>query len=160
MEVVRYKPGEAIRWLETGAADSRKSAREKGRLMQIPSDADSLKGSMRAAAGALLDLGRSALTELAHAQATASEFALHDDHFEVIRSGSNKKILYKNVISMEQKGDRTTITMEQGHFAIRPYAYITAGRLKVPIGWARNGIEVPFHLLVEELAARSGVELS
>jgi hypothetical protein len=29
----------------------------------------------------------------------------------------------------------------------------------VPIGWDRNGMEVPYELLVEELAARSRVEV-
>lgn len=158
-EVVRYKPGEAIRWLETGAADSRKSAKVKSRVIQMPTDASTLKGSVRAAAGALLDLGKSVYAEFAHVQASASQFALYDDHFEVIRSGSNRKILYKSVTSMEQKGDRTAVTLENGHFVIRPYAYVVAGRLRVPIGWTRNGIEVPFDLLIEELAARCGVEV-
>jgi hypothetical protein len=34
-----------------------------------------------------------------------------------------------------------------------------AGPLKVPIGWERNGLEAPYLLIVEEIAARAGVEV-
>jgi len=33
---------------------------------------------------------------------------------------------------------------------------VVAGRTKVPVGWRRNGLEVPYELLIDELAARSG----
>lgn len=159
MELVRYKPGEAIRWLETGAASNRKSAQAKSKTLAIPSDARTLGANVRTAAGALMDIGRSALSELAHNQAMASEYVLHDDSFEVIRPNNSKKILYRDIKGFEVRGDKTVLLLEKGGVAIKPYAYVVAGRLRVPIGWTRNGIEVPFDLLLEELSARCGIDL-
>lgn len=158
MELVRYKPGEAIRWLETGAADSRKNARTKGRALTIPEDVQSLTQNVKSAAGALLDLGRSAMAEILHTQAMASEFVLQSDSFEIVKPNSTKKVFYKDVKSLEQKGDKVLLHLEKGAVTIKPYAYVVAGRLRVPIGWTRNGIEVPFDLLIEELSARCGIE--
>ena len=45
------------------------------------------------------------------------------------------------------------LVLDRGTLQIKPYAYVVAGKLKVPIGWARNGIEVPYELLIEELSS-------
>lgn len=159
MEQVRYKPGEAIRWLETGATSKRKSAQEKSRMLTIPGDARTFGANVKSAAGVLMDLGRGALTDLAHNQVMASEYVLHDDSFEIIKPNSTKKVRYKDITGIEERGDKTILLLENSTVGIKPYAYVVAGRLKVPIGWSRNGIEVPYELLLEELSARIGIEL-
>jgi hypothetical protein len=163
MELVRYKPGEAIRWLETGAESSRRAAKERGIEAVRP---DSSRGtahmvgkSVASAAGALVDLGKSAWADMVHRQAEASEYVLQDRHFDVVKPGSIKSVEYDRVQKIELKGDKVLVLLDRGNVTIRPYAYIVAGKVRVPIGWTRNGMEVPYELLLEELAARCGVNL-
>lgn len=159
MELVRYKPGEAIRWLQTGAEKSRKDAKSLTKTLTLPEDATALGQNFKQAAGALAAAGRGALAELLHNQAAAMEYALSEDSFEVIRPNSTKKIRYADVKSIEGSGDRYVLNLERSAHVIKPYAYVVSGKLKVPIGWMRNEIEVPFELLLEELAARCKLEL-
>ncbi len=58
MEPIRYKPGEAIRWLETGAEANLKSAKQKGKdVFTSGSNAGAKVGQ---GFGALIDLGKGA----------------------------------------------------------------------------------------------------
>ncbi len=162
MEAVRYRPGDALRWLETGADAQRKSARDKGRSVLSSVTAGStksIKEGMSSAAGALFDLGKGAYADLVKRQADAYEIIFSDEEFSVSGTTGPKIYRYADVSKISQEKDRITVTMGQTNLTIRPYAYITAGRVKVPIGWNRNGMEVPFELLVEELAARCRVEI-
>jgi hypothetical protein len=158
MEPIRYKPGEAIRWLETGADANMKAARQKGRDMFIPGTPASAK--LGQGVGALIDLGKGAWADMVHKQAEASEYVLQDDRFDVVAGNSIKTVPYAEIKKISIKGERATVTLNRGStLVIKPYAYITAGRLRVPVGWQRNGMEVPYDLLIEELSARCGVEV-
>ena len=104
-------------------------------------------------------MGRSAYAEMAHLRANASEFVLMDDRMDIVTGTSIKAIPYSNVKKMTLKGDKAQMVLEKGQFVIKPFAYIVAGPLKVPIGWERNGLDTPYHLIIEELAARCNVEV-
>lgn len=156
MEDVRYKPGEAIRWLQTGAGEIRKSAKRHGKSFAKREGARSFGKDLRDVAGVLTDLGKSALAELAHRQAEASEYVLHETEAEIVSGGRLRTVPYASVRSIRLDGDEATLILDQGSIVIKPTAYILAGRLKVPVGWTRNGIEVPYELLLDELAARCG----
>ena len=158
MEPIRYKPGEAIRWLETGADANMKSARQKGRDMFTPGTPASAK--LGQGVGALIDLGKGAWADMVHKQAEASEYVLQDDRFDVVSGNSIKTVPYAEIKKIAIKGERATVTLDRGSvLTIKPYAHITAGRLRVPVGWQRNGMEVPYDLLIEELSARCGIEV-
>ena len=161
MELVRYKPGEAIRWLETGADNIRKGAQNRGMnlLRQTAVDSKTLGENLKSAAGALFDFGKGTYAEMMHRIADDSEYVLQDSQFDVVNGGNLKSIPYDRVIAVNLKGDRGILTLDKGIVTIKPFAYIVAGRIKVPVGWVRNGIEVPYELLLLELAARCGVEL-
>src|SRR5450432_1972111 len=105
MEVVRYRPGEAIRWLATGAENMRKEATSRGRIAvrQPGADSRAVRENIKTAAGALYDLGKSAYTDLLHNQAEASEYALLDDHFDIMRGGTIRSVPYDDVRSIEYK---------------------------------------------------------
>jgi len=94
-----------------------------------------------------------------HRQAEDSEFVLQDTQFDIVSAGNIKTIPYDRVIAIHLKGDRATLTLDKGLVTLKPFAYIVASRIKVPVGWVRNGIEVPYELLLIELAARCGVEI-
>jgi len=161
MELVRYRPGEAIRWLHTGADNIRKGAQARGRSVvnQTGTEQKTFGENLKTAAGAIFDYGRGAYTEMKHKQAEASEYVLHEAHFDVVSGPAIKTIGYDRVKAIEIKGDRATITLDKGTMSIKPVAHLVSGRVRVPVGWTRNGIEVPFELLLDELAARCKVEL-
>jgi hypothetical protein len=159
VEPIRYKPGEAIRWLETGADSSRRSARNKGREM-IGSGAGPGVKRIGQGVGALIDLGKGAWADVLHKQAEACEYVLQDERFDVVEGTSIKSVKYADVKRISVKNERATVTLDRGIvLVIKPYAHIVAGRIKVPVGWMRNGMEVPYDLLIEELAARCNVEV-
>lgn len=159
MDAVRYRPGEAVRWLESGAQALRKNAVRKGKAIVRREGHRSLGKDIKEAAGAIFDMGRSAFAELAHHQAMASEYVLGGEGFEVIKSGSSRTYRYAEVTGLEQKGDRLMLTFDQGSITIKPYAHIVSGRIRVPVGWVRNGMEVPYAILLDEIAARCGKDI-
>lgn len=161
MELVRYRPGEAIRWLQTGAENMRKAAgqRGKGLVTQSGAEQKGIGENVRTAAGALFDFGKSAYAEVVHKQAETVEYVLQDEHFDVVRGASINTVPYSRIKKISLGGDRVKIFLDKGTMTIKPVAHILAGRLKVPVGWVRNGIEVPFDLLPDELAARCGLDL-
>lgn len=159
MTLIRYKPGEAIRWLETGAEDLRKSAKKQGgRVLARQGDRD-VKNDIKDVAGALFGFGKSALAELLHRQLEASEYILSDDKLEVVGPTGSRYATYKEIQGINLKGDRAVVLLERGKITIKPHAYIVSGSIKVPIGWSRNGMEVAYEMLLDELAARAGVNL-
>ncbi|MCB8932231.1 MAG: hypothetical protein M9921_08200 [Fimbriimonadaceae bacterium] len=159
MEPIRYRPGEAIRWLESGAKDIRKEAARKGKSLVRREGQRTVGRDLKDAAGALFEMGRSALADLAHHQAQATEYVLHEKKFEVVKPSGSKSVAYDTVKSMKVQNDRATLVLEQGSVHVKPHAYIVAGRIRVPVGWTRNGMEVPYETLLEELAARCRVNI-
>jgi hypothetical protein len=159
MELVRYKPGEAMRWLEVGASDMRKSVQRQSRSLVRREGDRNIGTDIKQAAGAIVTIGKSAIAELLHRQSMASEYVLHPEHFEIVRPGGAKSVRYDEVKGVRMRGDRASLILEQGAVHIKPHAYIVAGRVRVPIGWSRNGTEVPFELLIEELSARCRHEI-
>jgi len=158
MEPSRYKPGEAIRWLETGAEANRKAARQKGKEVLAPGIPAGAKFGQ--GVGALIDLGKGAWADILHKQAEASEYVLQEDRFDVVSGNSIKTVPYSEIAKISFKNDRATVTLDRrSTIVIKPYAYIAAGRIRVPVGWLRNGMEVPYDLLIEELSARCGIEV-
>lgn len=160
MEVIRYKPGEAVRWLESGAKDMLRDAKRKGREIINRQGERNIGKELARAAGAVMDVGKSALAELRHRQAEATEFVLGEGSFEVLRPGSLRTVTYDSVQGITKDGDKYTLAMEHGSVTIKPHAYIVAGRIRVPVGWSRNGLEVPYEVLLDELAARCRVNVT
>lgn len=161
MEPVRYKPGEAIRWLHIGAEDIRKGAKSRARSVvnQSGTEQRPFAQNLKTAAGALLDLGKSAYADALHTQALGTEYVLNERHFDVVQGSTIKTVPYERVKGIEMRGDRASLVLDKGTMSIKPVAHLVAGRVRVPVGWLRNGTEVPYELLVEELAARCGVEI-
>ncbi|MEZ0325397.1 MAG: hypothetical protein ACAH95_05785 [Fimbriimonas sp.] len=158
MEVVRYKAGEAIRWLQTGAENIRRGAKAKGKSVIDP-NGGTFGHNLKTAAGAIVDYGKGTYADLMHKQAEANEYVLLENHFDIVRGSAIKTVEYERVKKIEVKGDRASITLDKGNLTIKPFAHVVAGRAKVPVGWSRNGIEVPFELLIEELSARCGIDV-
>lgn len=148
-----------MRWLEIGAKDIRRSAARQGSSLVRREGERSIGKDFMQAAGALVDMGKSALAEMAHKQAAANEYVLHDDSFDVVSSSRIKTVRYDEVVAMKIKNDKATLVLDQGSVNIKPHAHIVSGRVRVPVGWSRNGLEVPYETLLDELAARCDVHV-
>jgi len=99
------------------------------------------------------------MADLAHRQASASEYVLGDAHFEIVRPTGNRRVTYAEVKKIKLEGDRAQFELIHGSVSIKPFAHLVSGRVRVPIGWTRNNVEVPYELLIEELAARCDIEV-
>lgn len=150
-----------MRWLQTEAERLKDDAKASGRAATEPGSADfaGFTESVRNVAGAVFNLGKSAYAELAHIRSTSSEFVLLDDRMDIVSGSSIKAIPYSTIKKITLVKDKATLVLEKGTFTIKPFAHVVAGPLKVPIGWERNGLEAPYLLIVEEIAARAGVEV-
>lgn len=153
IQSARYQPAEVIRWLDPTSGRSIKptgsEASESG-----------WSSKLRQAADTVRDLGRSAAAKLAFRQAQSTEYVLYEDRFEARHLASSKTVFYRDVRSIGiGKNDRVVLEHAGGSLTIRPPAHLVAGRARMPIGWSRNGLEVPYWTLIEELAARCGVEI-
>lgn len=115
--------------------------------------------TVKNAASAVFNMGRSAYAEMAHLRANASEFVLLEDRLDIVSGTSIKAIPYSSVKKITLKGDKAQLILEKGTYVIKPFAYVVAGPMKVPIGWERNGLETPYLLIIEELAARCQKEV-
>jgi hypothetical protein len=161
METIRYRPGEAIRWIQIEAERIRLDAKAQTKSATDPVTPDfaGFQKSVKNAAGAVFNLGRSAYAEIAKMRASESEYVLLEDRFDIVRGNSLKSIMYSEVKKILIKGDKATLMLEKSAIIIKPFAQIVAGPLKVPIGWSRNGLEVPYHLIIEELSARCQLDI-
>lgn len=161
METVRYRPGDALRWLQTGADNIRKAAGDRGRsvIRQTGTDQKKFGENLKTAAGALVDYGRSAYAEVLHRQAEATEYVLLADRLDLVKGSKIESIPWESIKGVRLDGDRALLVLEKGQVTLKPFAHLVAGRVKVPVGWTRNGMEVPYELLIEEIAARARREI-
>ena len=159
IEVVRYKPGEAIRWLESGSEKIRKGALQKAQSVIRREGARSFGRDVREVAGAIFGAGSAAMADFAHRQASASQYVLGETSFEVVKPTGNRRVTYEEVKSIRFDGDRALLELAHGSVVIKPFAHLVSGRVRVPLGWTRNNVEVPYELLIEELAARCDIEV-
>jgi hypothetical protein len=154
---VRYRPGEALHWLRFGTEEQRKTAQQKATGVFKRSGERSFKKDIGDVAGAVWGAGHAAMTELAHRQATSTQYLLDETGFDLIQPNRSRRVEYAQVKSIRIDGDKATLELEKGSITIKPFAHLVAGRVRVPVGWNRNGIEVPYDMLLEELSARCGI---
>jgi len=107
-----------------------------------------------------LTAGKGALDQVQRKHVEETAYILHADALEYNGLTKTKRVPYNKVKAVRDLGsDRFRIDHEGGSLEIKPVAHLVSGRIRVPVGWIRNGTEVPFSLLIEELAARCGVEI-
>lgn len=157
MELARYRPDPAVRWLQIDAEQTKAAAGERGR--QAFARKGEFRKNVRDAAAAAVKFGQSVITENRFDQLDGSEYVLQTEHLDVVRGHTIRTIRYTEIHRVVMGKEAATLIMEAGDFVIRPLAHLSSGRVRVPIGWQRNGIDVPFEILVEEIAARAGKRL-
>lgn len=157
MAIVTYRPAEVLHWFGVGSREAKQRASRRGQAALQRSDF--MKGILDVT-GAVAEFGKGTLTDLVQRKAEESVYELTDDALEAVGLTSRKRVLYKDVTEIHAKPhDRFELVHKGGTLTIKPIAHLLAGRLRVPVGWLRNGMEVPYALLIEELAAHCGVEI-
>lgn len=160
MAVVTYLPADIVRWLGTSARQKRRTAVQ--RALAVPQNAmeKGLVPGLMDAADAALGLGKQALGDLSTAQAEERGYRLYEEGFEAMGLMTRNKVNYSDVTRIVRKGaDKFRVEYTGGHLTVKPVAHLVAGTHRVAIGWLRNGMEVDYDTLIEELAARTGREV-
>ncbi len=154
---VSYRPAPVLHWFTIGGKTARAKAKKSGKEILQGTD---LASGLRKAAGAAADFGKGALSDIAHRSADETSYSLFDDAFEVTTLTSRKRFAYSEVREIVAEGhDRYEIVGRSGRHTVVPVAHLVSGRVRVPVGWVRNGMEVPYTMLIDELSARAGVEI-
>ncbi len=160
MSNITYKPADILHWFGQDAKRSKGTARRRSMdIVRTTSEEGIVKG-LRQAVGVATSLGRGAVGDIVQARIDEITYTLHENGLEYNTLTKNRKIGYEKVRRILAKpGDRYQVLYDGGAMTIKPIAHLVAGRLRVPVGWIRNNMEVPYTMLVEELSARCGVEI-
>lgn len=158
-EVIRYEPVDAIRWLKLGAEQMRRDAKDRGVELVRREGARTISKDLSQAASALFGMGKSAVTDLLHANASFCEYLFDSTGVEISRTTGSRRVPYATIKRIVRAKDGYSVILDRGSVEISPYAHIVASRIKAPLGWRRNGLEVPFETIIDELAGRCGVEV-
>jgi len=160
MPTVTYRPPDVLHWFSTGSQEALQSAKRKGKALSKTSSETTVRQKIVQAASMAAEFGRGAGADIVHRRAAESVYKLYDDRMVVKSPMSQQTIEYASVSLIQAHSkDRFSIEFDGGTLTIRPIAHLVSGRVRVPVGWMRNDIEVPFTMLLEELSARCSVEI-
>lgn len=159
MSTVHYTAPDILHWLGTPAD------RPKAKSRQTPepksSASSEIAANIKAVASAATSFGKEAIADIVRAKVSVYKVSLYEKGMEIYSLTATRKIDYENVKSIKElTNDRFEIVHENGKAIIKPCGHIVVERLKLPIGWIRNGLEVSYHTLIQEIAARSSIEIS
>jgi hypothetical protein len=160
MPTVTYRPPDILHWFSTGSQEALRSAKRKGKALTSKRQETTVKEKLFQAASMAADFGRGAGADLVHRQAAETVYRLYSDHLTIKSPLAQTTVDYADVLAVRSHArDRFEIEYDGGTLTVRPIAHLVSGRIRVPVGWMRNDIEVPFTMLLEELSARCGVEI-
>lgn len=160
MATVTYRAPDILHWFETGSQEALRNALKRGRAMTKGASEASVKQNIIRAAGVAAELGKGAVADLVHKQSEQAVYRLYEDKFTVTGAFGPLPVPYSSVVSIKAHGkDKFTIKHSGGTITIKPVAQLSSGTVRVPVGWSRNDIEVPYTMLLEELSARCALEI-
>ncbi len=161
MSTTTYRPVDILHWFGMESRRNRRSGFHKGGLVPKKATEQGVVQGLKLVASAAYDLTRGAASDLVQAQAGQTEYVLHDSGFEAVDLVRRVKIDYKQVHKIIAKqNDKFLIVADNANVTVKPVAHLSAGHVRVPVGWVRNGMEVPFATLIEELSARCSVDVT
>ncbi|MCW5936259.1 MAG: hypothetical protein KIT11_03005 [Fimbriimonadaceae bacterium] len=155
--VVTYRPASALKWAELDKI-SWKETLQKSRGVSLNSS--EVIGAIKEAAGRATAFGKSAVRDYTTRQAVQVSYHLLDTSFLVVSSGAQRAVDYTEIRAIRERPENSfELVTASEPVVIKPPALLCVGKQKVPVGWERNGIEVPYLFLVEELVSRTGKEV-
>jgi hypothetical protein len=160
MNLITYTPAEVLKWFDTESRRANAHARAQTQEIAKIATEDGLIPTIKQAAVAAISITKGAYGTVVQKQTGETKYDLYEQGLEFVDLTRRTKVDYKQIRQIVAKpGDRFQILYNGGSLSIKPPAHLVAGKLRVPVGWIRNGIEVPYLTLVEEISARSGVEI-
>ncbi len=149
---IHYAPPDLVQWLNPDLQPGQKSRAKPGD--------GRLRDSLRQAATAAAGFGRTAMGEFAYRKAVELEYLLDEDGFSIPGLTQPRRIEYREIREIKrEKKDRFRLVTKSGDVVIDPVAHLVAGPVKAPVGWLRNGVEVAYFTLIQEIAARSRLDI-
>jgi hypothetical protein len=149
MSAVTYQPPDILHWFDTGSAEAIETSKKIRPDLNLGSG-KAIKETMMQAAAAAAEFGRGAMADLAWRRLDEVSYTLDDDSFEAITLTTHRNIPYETVVEIiAEKHDKFLVRHEEGTLTIRPIAHLASSGIRVPIGWKRAGIEVPYLMLIE-----------
>lgn len=159
MEPVTYRTPPVLHWFGTESRTQMQDARKFKDAALTPGKKD-IAGQLKDAASAALSFGRGAAADLALRNATGDSYVLSDTGLERHRASGRTRLDYAEIKRIVDGGNGIIVLEHgKGKMVIRPAAHLVRGRQRAPIGWLRNGVEVPYVTLPSEIAARCGLEV-
>ena len=160
MQTITYRPPDILHWFSTGSQEAIDSAKRRSRDFTKKAGESTVKENILKVAGVAAEFSRGAAADLVHRQASETVYKLFDEEIDVRGPVSSYTIKYDSIRAIyANTKDKFTIEHDAGTLTVRPVAHLVSGKVRVPLGWDRNNIEVPFTMLLEELSARCGVEI-
>lgn len=151
MIAARYIPFDIQNWVELGTGTL-----QHGRPpVKVPggeigkSVGELISRAVRTSQGAVANLKVKRIDQI--------EYRLSDDFFEIEGGARIDYADIKRIEHSKKSGFRIYSSFKE--IEINPYAWLKVGSVEVPLGWLRDGLEVPFELLVQEIGIRAKVEL-
>lgn len=159
MPTVVYTPAEVLHWFDTDAKRAHANARTKSLSVAKKSE-EGILPALKEAAGAAISFGKGTIGNIVQKSAEETRYELHDNGLEAIDLARKVKLDYSEIKQIVAKANnKYQILFHGGSLTVKPVAHLVAGRHRVPVGWVRNGFEVPYAMLIDEIAARAAVEV-
>jgi hypothetical protein len=154
------QPAEVMHWFDTESKRTNAMAKAQTRDIARAANEEGLIPGLKQAATAAISMTKGAYGSVVQKQAEETRVDFFDAGFEFVDLTKRIKVDYSQVRQIVAKaGDRYQVLYNGGSLMVKPVAHLVAGKYRVPVGWRRNGIEVPFLTLIEELSGRCGVEI-
>jgi hypothetical protein len=143
---VKYKPVDIIRWIDFTTESHNKTHTKESPFPK----------TIKQALQKMVNLSKTTTAQVARNAIEQLEYRLYHDSLEMHSQTGFRSILYSQVTHIEiLKREAFRIRTEKETVRIKPYAWMIVANLKIPLGWRREDMEVPYHLLLEEIAART-----
>jgi hypothetical protein len=155
---VTYSPPEALKWIQF-KSDASKEGASRRLVRSGKTVRQDWKSSVTDVAGAVGAYASTAASSLTHAAKNVARYDLDDTMLTAKTMGKTTKISFEDIQEILLDGDEATIIHSKGNLKIKPIGYVSSGIVKAPLGWRRNGTEVPFATLIEEIAGRAGLRV-
>ncbi|MGE0002408.1 MAG: hypothetical protein AB7F50_02410 [Fimbriimonadaceae bacterium] len=159
MEPVTYRTPPVLHWFGTESRLNMQAAK-KLKESALTAGKRDIAGQLKDAASAALSFGKGTAADIAFRNATEEAYVLTETAIERYKSTGRSRVALEKVERIVDEGNGTIVLEHgSGKLVIRPVAHLVRGRQRAPIGWLRNGVEVPYVTLANEIAARCGLEV-
>lgn len=153
---VKYRVSDSIlKWFEFQPSVSETTSQA---ISKAKSD-QPVQKHIKNAAQTIVDIGKSAYAGMVQLGPLEYEVTFRESEVSLCRNRRIERIPYRTIQRIALEKDVITLKLDHQTIKIRPVVVLSAGKLKVPVGWDRDGQDVPFETLAHEFSGRSGLSV-